>query len=117
MSKIRVLKRPDGSVGVIHPIPKSRKENETEEQWLDRVFVKANPLGLPYADMDSSELPATREDRNVWELVGNKVKINQAKKQQLDDEKQAKKAIKDSAVTKLKALNLTEEEIESLKNG
>ena len=40
MSKIRVVYKPDKTVAIIYPAPKSRKSDETEEQWLERVFSK-----------------------------------------------------------------------------
>jgi len=97
MSKIRVVYKPDKAVAVIHPAPKSRCPNETEDQWLDRVFTKAMQeelKGLPYDDIDSSELPATREDRNAWEgEKGKGVSVNQEKAKQRKDATERKRLI------------------------
>jgi len=64
--KVRVLYNPDKTVSIIYPVPASRRSKETEEEWLSRVFAKANPQELPFEDMDASELPETREGRNLW---------------------------------------------------
>ena len=69
--KVWIVYKPDGSVAVIHPAPKSRRDNETEEQWYDRIFTKTmqgnkNLTDLPYEDIDDTELPKTRENRNSW---------------------------------------------------
>jgi hypothetical protein len=64
--KARILHNIDGTVSVIHPAPKSRREDETEVQWLDRVFAKMTPEGVTFEDIDSSALPADRDFRNAW---------------------------------------------------
>lgn len=86
--KVRVLYNPDKSVSIIYPVPKSRRINETEEEWLERVFSKANPNKLPYDDLDSSALPS-REFRCAWEgEKGKHIIINQDKIQETEREKQ-----------------------------
>ena len=70
MSRVRCVYRADKSVVVIHPAPKSKGADEMEGQWLERVFDKAMQgelKGLPYEDIDDSELPAIRDDRGAWE--------------------------------------------------
>ncbi|KKK96327.1 hypothetical protein LCGC14_2663860, partial [marine sediment metagenome] len=124
MSKCRVFSKPDKSVLIVIPAPKSRRPGETEEEWLDRVFTmtvrksqealdawleKPEPVGekelekhrksvdflknnllvgLPHNDIDLSELPLTKEDRESWEFDENskKIKVNQVKKQAKDQE-------------------------------
>lgn len=66
--KIRVVYKPDQIIVDIHPAPNSKRPDETEEEWQERVFTKAmqgDLAGLPYNDMDDSELPP-REDRRFW---------------------------------------------------
>lgn len=74
--KVRKLFNTDGTVAVIHPAPKSKKPWETEEQWLERVFIKANPNNLEYEDTDDSILPS-RRFRDAWDRNG--VNLNRAK--------------------------------------
>lgn len=67
--KIRVVYKLDKSVVVIHPAPNSKRKSETEVEWLERVFNKAMQgelKDLSYDDVDSSELPQTRQHRNSW---------------------------------------------------
>lgn len=94
---VRVVYRADGGVSVIYPVLQSRLKDETEEQWLDRVFTRAMEKqdklrGQPYDDIDSLQLPS-REDRNAWEgKKGEGVKVNLVKAKELKDvkEKEAK---------------------------
>lgn len=91
--KTRVFYKQDGSVVVVYAVDKSKKESETEEEWLERVFSKAvagqpELAGLPYDDIDSSKLPS-REYRNIWEgSKGTGVFVRPEKQQQHDSEKQ-----------------------------
>jgi len=93
--KVRVISNPDKSVIVIHPAPKSKRLDETEDKWLERVFSKATPEGLPYKDIDSSELP-TREDRNAWEydIIDKKIKVNSVKAEKIRKAKEREEKIK-----------------------
>lgn len=86
---------------------------ETEQEWLDRVFAKANPTGLVFEDMEDSDLPQDREDRGAWKLnkVAKKVEVDSTKKALLDADKQAKKDAKDAAKA---ALGLTDEQLQAL---
>jgi hypothetical protein len=65
MMKCRLLYRNDGGVSVIYPAPNSKKENETEKEWLDRVFKKSNPSNLLFKDIEQENLPS-RKFRNQW---------------------------------------------------
>lgn len=99
--KCRVVYKLDKTVAVIHPVPKSKRLDETEEQWLKRVFDKpiqpqyndsgqqVNPLyGCPYDDTDNSKLPS-REDRDAWEgEKGKGIIINQEKAKEIRDKRE-----------------------------
>jgi len=125
MDKVRVVYKPDKSIAIIHPISKSRHPGETEKQWLDRVFAKAMSgklEGLLYDDIDKSELPQSREDRDAWEgEKGKGVSINQAKAQLLrearDNREKVSEEARELAIQSLKDKgelppDYTEEEIE-----
>lgn len=106
--KYRVVYKPDKTVAVIHPAPKSKREDETEEQWLERVFTKAMQTDLkdlPYDDIDHSLLPS-REYRDAWEgEKGNGITINQAKVQKSKNEEELEskiqKKIREMAIREL----------------
>ena len=69
MNKVRIVYKSDNSVAVIYPIPESKHINETENEWLNRVFNKAmcNELKhLEYDDIDIEKLPKTRKNRDSW---------------------------------------------------
>lgn len=95
--KVRVVYKPDKTVAVIYPAPNSRRVGEPEADWLGRVFAKAMESGfngLPFDDIDTAELPQTREDREAWEgEKGKGVSVNLVKAQQLRDEVQKEEKI------------------------
>jgi len=107
-TKVRIVYKPDGSVAVVHPASKSRRPDETEDQWLKRVFDNAmrpkynifgqqvNPLhGMPHDDMDVSELP-TREDRDAWEgMKGKGIWVNEEKARKIRKERETRRLIEE----------------------
>lgn len=85
--KIRILYNKDNTVSVIHPAPKSRRPDETEPQWLKRVFDKATPKDVEYKDMDESKLPQSREHREAWTgKKGEGISIDEVKAQKIREE-------------------------------
>jgi len=84
----RIIYREDGGVSIITPAPKSKREDETEAEWLKRVFDKATPEGMEYEDVSKDKIPQDREFRDAW--TGNKGKgilIDKVKKQEMINEK------------------------------
>jgi len=75
----------DEGVSVIYPVSENRHSGETEKVWLERVFKEATPEGKEYIQIDSSELPQIREDRNAWKIKNNKVVVDQIKAKKLRD--------------------------------
>ena len=78
MTKCRVWYHPDGKISVSYPDlrPEKKPEGLTMDEWIDRqlnlVPVKAPQFaGLDFEDMDSSQLPQDRADRDRWR--GSKV--------------------------------------------
>lgn len=61
--KCRIVYRKDGGILVIYPVLKSKRENETEQEWLDRVFAKSNPEKLPFKDVEKTNLPEELEQK------------------------------------------------------
>jgi len=105
--KVRVLYRPDGGISVVHPAKKSRKPGESENAWLTRVFDAVTPDGMEYEDMDSSELPDSREYRGIWEgQKGVGISIDSSKAEKIDREKKIKKEeiniLREQAIKSLK---------------
>lgn len=64
--KVRILYNKNGSISVFYPARKSKRPEETEEQWYKRVADKSTPEGVEYDDVDSSEIPTDRSKRNCW---------------------------------------------------
>ncbi len=84
---VRIVSKIDGTIAIIHPAPNSKIQNETDSQWLIRVFNKAmvdELAGRPYVDMDVSLLPKSREFRNAWALSDKNVVVDPQKKDNID---------------------------------
>ena len=103
---VRVVYKPDGTVAIIHQVKKGTPQVIFNETIADSPELQ----GLPYEDMDITELPQTREDRNYWiKKQSGGIKIDTGKK---NADKQAKKDKKDKIKQKLK---LTDKELADLK--
>lgn len=105
MSQIIVYKhtKTDGFEGIAVCTP-------TEEYGVDYALKENCPEGAII--IDDSELPQG-EDANyfdAWELVDGKVVVNQTKKTEIQNAKTAK----ETALQKLAALGLTEQELAAL---
>lgn len=76
--KCRVVFKPDGKVSIIYPAPKSRRADESERDWLNRVLGKSMGqngfVGLDFVDMDASLLPGG--DREKWRRNGNSIIVD-----------------------------------------
>lgn len=84
--KIRVMYNKDETISIIWPAPKSRRGGETEGEWLERVFSKANPDDLPYDDVDTEQMPLPdKRFRAAWTKAKNgngiEVDVERAKTQ------------------------------------
>ena len=84
----------------------------TGELPIEEVLVKDCPQGAII--IDDSELPTDNEYFNAWELIDGKVVVNEAKKQAFIDAQTVATTAKQSALAKLAALGLTEEEVTAL---
>ena len=66
MKKRIVYTRPDGGVSVVVPAPGGRKENESEEKFLERLKATVVPKGATNVCIcDQSKLPARDAYRNA----------------------------------------------------
>jgi hypothetical protein len=103
MSKLIIFTNNNGGVSVCIP---------TGELPIEEVLTKDCPQGAVI--VDDSELPSDNTYFNAWELVDGKVVVNEVKKQAIIDATQAPILAKQSALVKLAALGLTEEELKAL---
>lgn len=107
--KVRILYKSDGSVAVIYPAPKSRRENESEVQWLKRIFDKVTPPNTEYEDVDASQLPKSREDREAWTgKKGSGVVVDITKAKKIRGEKERAALIQQKKTEILNRLALDE---------
>ena len=107
--KKRLIYNSDKSVQVICAIRKSKSPNETEGQWLSRIFDKSTPIGAIYEDIEESLLPT--ESIEAW--IGEKGKpiiIDLSLIQQKLDVRKAEARQK-----KLEQIGLTEDDIKRIK--
>lgn len=70
-----------------------------------------------FKDIDDSAIPTDKADRDFWKFEKGEVTANKASKKEREDLKTKKKADKQSAIQKLKAMGLTDEELATLKIG
>ena len=105
MLKVIIYKTDNGNVAVTIP---------TGELTIEEVLAKDCPVGAII--VDDSTLPQG-DDANyfdAWELIDGKVVVNEAKKQAIIDAQQAPIIAKESALAKLAALGLTQDEVKAL---
>ena len=103
MAQIIIYTNDNNSVSVTIP---------TGELPINEVLAKDCPSGAII--IDDSELPIDNEYFNAWELVDGKVVVNEVKKQAIIDAIQAPITAKASALAKLTALGLSEDEVNAL---
>jgi hypothetical protein len=103
MSQVIIYTNENGNVSVCIP---------TGELSIEEVLTKDCPKNAII--IDDSELPKDNEFFNAWELVDGKVVVNETKKQALIYAQQAPIIAKQSAMAKLSALGLTEDEVKAL---
>lgn len=68
-----LLKNPDGSVGILHPILDCGLT-------LDEIIAKDVPKGVAYEIVEDSAIPADRTFRNAWK---HDLKVDIAKAQEI----------------------------------
>jgi hypothetical protein len=103
MTQVIIHTNDNGGVSVTVP---------TGEISIKAVQAKDTPAGSIIVDTDS--LPTDNEFFNAWELVDGQVVVNETKKQAIIDAIQAPIDAKASALAKLAALGLTEDEVKAL---
>jgi hypothetical protein len=103
MAQIIVYTNLNGGLSVTIP---------TGELPIEEVLAKDCPVGAII--VDDSELPSDNTYFDAWELVGGKVVVNETKKQAIIDAIQAPITAKASALAKLAALGLTQDEVKAL---
>ena len=101
MSQVIIYTNDNGGVSICTP---------TGELAIEEVLVKDCPEGAII--VDNSDFPTEYFD--AWELVDGQVVINETKKQAIIDAQTAATTAKESALAKLAALGLTEDEVKAL---
>lgn len=101
MTQVIIYTNDNGGVSVCIP---------TGELPINEVLEKDAPAGATI--VDDSELP--KDNFDAWELVDGKVVINEIKKQAIINAQKEPIIAKQSALNKLVALGLTENEIKAL---
>ena len=103
MAQVIIHTNDNGGVSVTYPTPEYLETNTIKD-----VLAKDCPDHSII--IDDSELPADHTYFNAWELVDGKVVVNETKKAAIIAAQQAPIIAKQSALNKLMALGLTEEE-------
>ena len=103
MAQVIIYTNDNGGISVCIP---------TGELSIEEVLAKDCPAGAIIVDANS--LPTDNEFFNAWELVNGQVVVNETKKQAIINAKQAPIDAKASALAKLAALGLTQDEVKAL---
>jgi hypothetical protein len=103
MAQVIIFTNDNGGVSVTVP---------TGELPIEQVLAKDCPAGAII--VEQSSLPTDNEYFNAWELINDQVVVNETKKQAIIDAKQAPIDAKASALAKLAALGLSEDEVKAL---
>jgi hypothetical protein len=103
MNQRIVYQNDNGSVSIVIP---------TSELSIEAILAKDCPEGAIIVDADS--LPSDRTFRDAWELVEGQIVVNETKKQAIIDAQTAATTVKESALAKLAALGLTQDEVKAL---
>ena len=103
MSQVIIFTNSNGGLSLCYP---------TGELSIEAVLAKDCPEGAII--VDANTLPTDNEFFNAWELVNGQVVVNETKKQAIIDAKQTPIDAKASALAKLAALGLTENEVKAL---
>ena len=83
----------NGAVSIRTFALKSRRSDETEEQWMERIMNR-NPRSSSNEIIDSSELPQSKEDRDAWTgEKGQGISIDEVKAVKLRTDKEIKMKI------------------------
>ena len=101
MAQVIIYQNNNGNVSVCTP---------TGELSIEETQIKDAPVGSII--VDDSQLPTEYFD--AWELVDGQVVVNETKKQAIIDAIQAPVIAKASAISKLTALGLSEDEVKAL---
>lgn len=100
MAQVIVYVTENGNTAICYPTGELSIEEVLAKDCPDHAFI-----------IDDSELPQGENAFfDAWELVDGKVVVNEVKKQAIIDARQAPVIAKQSALNKLMALGLTEEE-------
>jgi hypothetical protein len=81
---------------------------------IEEIAAKDVPAGKEYKIVNDSDIPTDRTFRDAWELVDGQIVVNEAKKQAIIDAQTAVTTVKESALAKLAALGLTQDEVKAL---
>lgn len=99
MPQVIIYSQSNGQVAVCYPTGELPIEEVLAKDCPDHAFI-----------VDETDLPQDQTYFDAWELVDGVVVVNETKKQAIIDAAQAKVDAKQSALDKLMALGLTEEE-------
>jgi hypothetical protein len=103
MSQVIIFNNGNGGISVCVP---------TGELSIEEILAKDCPENAIIVDADF--LPTDRTFRDAWELVDGQIIVNETKKQAIIDAQTAATTVKESALAKLAALGLTQDEVKAL---
>jgi hypothetical protein len=106
MKKI-IYTRPDGGLSVVHPAPNAKKEDESEDQFIERLVQKDVPADATNVRVvEAAAIPSDRSFRDAWKDEAGAIAVDMPKAREIH-----RNALRRLRKPKLEALD-----IEQLKN-
>ena len=81
--------------------------------------LEADKAGLKgtFKEVEDTAIPEDRSDRDFWKFQAGAIKVDKAKKKEAEDKKAKHESDRATALVKLKAVGLSEDELSALKIG
>lgn len=115
LDKAIAWKRADGGISVTYIDDRDRIDGETDQQLIDRMSAKIGASdylqGAVQSVINKSDVTATKEHRDCWDIKNGKIEVDAVKKQAKETDKAQKEAQRQSILSKLK---ISEEELDHI---
>jgi hypothetical protein len=83
MKKI-IYRTPDGRLAVVHPNPNAKREDESDDKFVERIRLSDVPADArDVRVVEPSAIPADRSFRDAWTLGVDGVEVDEVQKAQI----------------------------------
>lgn len=115
--KVRVYQELSGNLRILRLNGRLQNDGETDDAFVARLSAHAQAgdpslQGLPFVDLDETEIPANRSDRNKFRLRNGRCVVDQT----IPDPPHPKRALLDRAATANSVAELRQVLVDSIKD-